>query len=246
MGLLGIISGTIPLVSLQKTFSLQEEAIVCPQGRIVFFSSPDFIFILRHGHDRQSSFIPPHLIPHLDHFNLLAARGVEEVIGVYSTGSLHDRLKPGMLMTPDDFICTYPTPTSVVNAPHHITPDISTEARHNLLAVIDKLGFEVERSGVYWQTAGPRLETKAEIRMMSQGADIVGMTMASEAVLAKELNMNFAALCSIDNYAHGIGKTPLTNDDIYNQARQNAHKTEQIICRYIEDFQFRRRQADKA
>ena len=148
-------------------------------------------------------------------------------------------------MVPDDFICTYPTPSSVVDRPHHITPGFGNEARNNLLTVIEKLGLEVEKSGIYWQTPGPRLETKAEIRMMSQMADIVGMTMVSEAVLAGELNMSFAALCSIDNYAHGIGKEPLTTDIIYKHAHQNARITEQIICRYIEDFQFRKHQADK-
>ncbi|MDR2861173.1 MAG: MTAP family purine nucleoside phosphorylase [Syntrophobacterales bacterium] len=245
MGLLGILSGTIPLDDLQKIFSLREETISLPSGEIVFFSSSDFIFIPRHGRDRQSSFSPPHLIPHLDHFRLLAARGVEEVIGVYSAGSLHERLTPGMLMVPDDFICLYPTPSSVVDAPYHITPTLGEEAREHLLAIAEKLGFAVEKGGIYWQTSGPRLETKAEIKMISRAADIVGMTMASEAVLAQELNMNFAALCSIDNYAHGIGKTPLTNDAIYRQARKNTRVTEQIICRYIEDFQLRKRQADK-
>ena len=246
MGPLGIISGTISLTGLQKIFSLREEIFTCSQAKIVFFSSPDLIFIPRHGHDRQVSFSPPHLIPHLDHFHLLATRGVEEVIGIYSTGSLHDHLKPGMMMIPDDFICFYPTPTSVANKPHHITPAMSEETRNQLFAIAEKLGINIEKGGIYWQTSGPRLETKAEIRMMSQMADIVGMTMVSEAVLAMEFNMNFAALCSIDNYAHGIGETPLTNEVIIQQSRRNANITEQIIRRYSEDFQFRRRQADKA
>jgi 5'-methylthioadenosine phosphorylase len=167
------------------------------------------------------------------------------VICIYSTGSLHGHLKPGRLMVPDDFICTYPTPSSVTDAPHHITPGFSEEVRDNLLTVIKRLELEVEKSGIYWQTAGPRLETKAEIRMMSQSADIVGMTMVSEAVLAKELDINFAALCSIDNYAHGIGEEPLTNEAISKHAHKSAHITEQIICRYIEDFQLKKRQADK-
>lgn len=245
MGPLGIISGTIPLPGLQKTFSLREESMTCAQGRIVFFASRDFIFIPRHGYDGQS-FWPPHLVPHLAHFNLFAARGVEEVLGIYSTGSLHERWKPGTLMLPDDFICTYPTPTSIVDTPRHITPGLSNEARDKLLAVMERSGLTAEKSGIYWQTPGPRLETRAEIRMMSRMADIVGMTMASEAVLAKELEMNFAALCSIDNYAHGIGDALLTADAIRKQARQSARAIEEIIYRYSEDFQFRKRQADKA
>ncbi len=51
--------------------------------------------------------------------------------------------------------------------------------------------------GVYVQTCGPRIETVAEVNALAQVADVVGMTVASEATLACELGMEFAALCTL-------------------------------------------------
>lgn len=241
---LAILSGTMPLLDLGIFDHLQKLSFGLETGKVELLSAEDIIFIPRHGMT-DSAFTPPHLVDHLSHFQALASLGVREVIGIYSTGSLKEHLKPGMLLVPDDFICLYPTPTSVTDAPHHITPVIDDAVRKDLLEVAKALEIDVVEEGIYWQTAGPRLETKAEIRMMAGAADIVGMTLASEAVLAREFGMAFGAVCSVDNYAHGIGKTELKDADIRAQAKQNAEKIGAIVSRHIERFRIRRRPADK-
>ena len=60
--------------------------------------------------------------------------------------------------------------------------------------------------GVYWQARGPRFETPAEIRLMAAHADVVGMTIASECVVAGELGLDYAALCVVDNLANGLAE----------------------------------------
>jgi 5'-methylthioadenosine phosphorylase len=56
-------------------------------------------------------------------------------------------------------------------------------------------------------TEGPRFETPAEIEMFRHlGCDIVGMTSFPEAVLARELEMCYAAICYVSNMAAGIQK----------------------------------------
>ncbi|MBE0697938.1 MAG: S-methyl-5'-thioadenosine phosphorylase, partial [Anaerolineaceae bacterium] len=58
---------------------------------------------------------------------------------------------------------------------------------------------------VYVATNGPRFETPAEIRMYAKlGGDVVGMTGVPEIVLARELNMHYAALAYSINWACGI------------------------------------------
>ena len=59
--------------------------------------------------------------------------------------------------------------------------------------------------GVYWQARGPRLETPAEIRLVAAHADVVGMTVATECVIAGELGLRYAELCVVDNLANGVG-----------------------------------------
>ena len=111
--------------------------------------------------------------------------------------------------------------------------------RKRLILTSKKLGINVIENGVYWQAAGPRLETKAEIRMMSQFADIVGMTMASEATIAAELELPYAAICSVDNYGHGLVEKPLIPEEIRKGARRNARNMLEIVDRYVNEFSFR-------
>lgn len=238
MNKLAILSGTMPLLDSGIFDHLQKSSLPDDSGHVELLSGDDFFFIARHGQP-DGSFTPPHLVNHLAHFRALSHLGVHEVIGIYSTGSLKANLKPGTLIVPDDFICLYPTPTSVTDVPHHITPVIDSEVRQGLIRAAHDLAIDVQDGGVYWQTAGPRLETKAEIRLMAGNADVVGMTLASEAVLAREFGMAFGALCSVDNYAHGIGHTELTDADIRAQAKRNAETIGRIVGGYIEDFRLR-------
>jgi 5'-methylthioadenosine phosphorylase len=87
---------------------------------------------------------------------------------------------------------------------------------------------------VYVQTRGPRIETVAEVRALAKVADIVGMTVASEATLACELGMEFAALCTVDNYANGLGGGEvLTYEHILTTSRMHRHRTEEIMTAII-------------
>jgi 5'-methylthioadenosine phosphorylase len=81
---------------------------------------------------------------------------------------------------------------------------------------------------------GPRLETKAEIRMMANYADIVGMTMANEAVIALEMGLPYASACSIDNYGNGLVEKPLSMEEIITGTRKNADMMMRLLERYVE------------
>ena len=83
--------------------------------------------------------------------------------------------------------------------------------------------------GTYVQTRGPRFETVAEIAALSRFADLVGMTLASEATLARELGMPFAAVCTVDNYANGLADGVLTWDEMLEISRQYRERTGRIL-----------------
>ena len=96
-------------------------------------------------------------------------------------------------------------PGSPVN---HIdfTEPYSRELRARLLKAAAAAGERVMDGGVYAATQGPRLETAAEInRLERDGADIVGMTGMPEAALAREINLEYAAVAVVANYAAGRG-----------------------------------------
>ena len=88
--------------------------------------------------------------------------------------------------------------------------------------------------GTYVQTAGPRFETSSEIKVLQRAGDIVGMTVASEATVANELEIPFAAICSVDNYCNGLCSDELSYEAILEKSRQNKEKIENIIEKVIE------------
>ncbi len=78
--------------------------------------------------------------------------------------------------------------------------------------------------GVYWQTIGPRFETPAEIRLIAAHADVVGMTIASECIVACELGLAYAAICVVDNLANGIGSGSLSVAELEADRAANAER----------------------
>lgn len=232
---LGILSGTILLQDKGIFPDLKEELVETAFGEALVFRSPGVVLIPRHGKNPQRH-IMPHLINHAANLQAMKDLDVAEVIGVHSTGSLKRRLTPGMIVVPDDYLMLTPGPTAIRQRAVHITPRLSEPVRQKWSAAAESCGIHAADSGVYWQTAGPRLETRAEIAMMAPFVDLVGMTMVSEAIVAQELGMAFASLCSVDNFAHGIGEKPLTMEQILRHARKNAETIEQIVTAYLERY----------
>lgn len=228
---LGIIAGTIALHP-SLFGDLEEEQVETAFGEATVFRSAEVVFIARHGKD-PGCHILPHRINHRANLAALKALDVREVLGIHSTGSLKRRLRPGTLVVPDDYLMPSPGPTVITDQAVHITPALSEDVRRKCLQAARKCRCPVTDGGIYWQTAGPRLETRAEIAMMSRFADLVGMTMASEAILAQELSLPFASLCSVDNYAHGIETRGLTLERIHLQARRSSERILRILERYL-------------
>jgi 5'-methylthioadenosine phosphorylase len=230
---LGIISGTVLLQGKGIFAGLRENTVATEFGRATVLCSADIAFIARHGTDPRRHILP-HLINHEANLTALKEFGVREILGVHSTGSLKRRLKPGMLVVPDDYILPGAGPTVVREKATHIVPVLSAEVRRKWLEAARDSALNCVDGGIYWQTVGPRFETRAEIAMISQFADLVGMTMASEAGIAQELEIPYASLCSVDNFAHGLEEKALTMEEVLRHARHNAESILRILMRYIE------------
>ena len=99
MGLLGIISGTLALQGKAFFADLEERPVQNEFGEALVLLSRNTAFIPRHGRD-SSRHILPHRINHPANLKALKDLGVDEVIGIHSTGSLKKRLKPGKRRSP--------------------------------------------------------------------------------------------------------------------------------------------------
>ena len=199
-------------------------------GEVDMLSNDRLVFIPRHG---RNSDIPPHVINHQAVMKALKDCGIEEIVAVNSVGSLNVSIAPGSLIVPDEYISLWGEKSCFNDSLTHITPGLDERIREGLLKASGYLGVEVKDRGIYFQTTGPRLETRAEVRMLAAFADIVGMTMGSEATAARENSLRYASICSVDNYANGLSVSPLTNEDIRLHARESAEKIKRVVFAFL-------------
>lgn len=233
MGRVGVLSGTIMMERSELIQKGRQERIRNQYGEVLLTATDQMIFIVRHGND-PAEYILPHRINHHANLQALKDLGITEVIGINSTGSLKKILCPGMIVIPDDFITLTATPTIHQDKAVHVTPSLNESIRQKLIVAARDCSLDVVEKGTYWQVMGPRLETKAEIRMMANYADIVGMTMANEAVIALEMGLLYASACSIDNFGNGLVEKPLSMEEIITGTRKNADMMMRLLERYVE------------
>jgi len=165
--------------------------------------------VQRHG-GPDLPYVLPHEIDHAANLRSLAEQGCDRVLGIGSVGSLKLDLPVGSFVCPHDFIGLQLGISSLDDATAHRTPGFDRAWRGEVLAAWDGEQVPLRDGGVYWQTVGPRFETPAEIRLLGTHADLVGMTIAAECIVAGELGLSYAAVCIVDNLANGIGAAPLS------------------------------------
>jgi 5'-methylthioadenosine phosphorylase len=184
-----------------------------PSGALTFgrIGCQDIVFLPRHGHGHT---IPPHAVNYRANLWALARMaGAEGIVSVASVGGIRADLAPGALVVPHQIIdYTWGRQTSFQEGGEsqvvHIdfTEPYDAQLRQSLLEAAERAGEHAVGGGVYGATQGPRLETVAEInRLERDGCDLVGMTGMPEASLARELEMPYAAICVVANWAAGRG-----------------------------------------
>lgn len=224
--MLGIIAGT--------GFKAMEKAktINTKYGNADVSFAENFVFIQRHGKNKN---IPPHKINYKANLFALKELEVEQIIAINSVGSLKKKISPQSILIPDDFICLWQIPTFYDNETNHVIPEISENLRNKIIKTAKKVNIKVIEKGIYAQAIGPRLETKAEISLLKNFADVVGMTMASECTLANELEIEFASICTVDNYANGITDETLDFDEIRENAMKNSEKVGRMLVEIVKN-----------
>lgn len=167
-----------------------------------------FLFLSRHGEERYS--VTPPFINYRANVYALKDRGVEWVLSWSGPGIINRLYQIGDVVIADDLIDeTSGRPSTFyegkgwgfIRQNPVFCPQLSRLVHEALI------GIEIRHiiGGTYVCTRGPRLETPAEIhkyRMLD--ADFVGMTVAPECFLAKELEMSYVPLCYLTNLAEGI------------------------------------------
>lgn len=206
-----------------------------PSGPIEIISLKDskIALLLRHGKGHK---IPAHKVNHLANIWALKGVGAGRIISTSSVGSLKRKIKPRSVIVPHDYISFWNIPSYFNERVVHITPSLDNGLRKKIISSARKLKLNVIERGIYVQTSGPRLETKAEIAFFKDYGEVLGMTMASEATLAKELGIKYACICTVDNYCHGIIEEPLTYEQIKRNQKRNESILKELLSKVIEEL----------
>ena len=214
-GLVGIIggSGLGKLVGLQN---VRREIVRTPWGQpssaLSFgeLEGASIVFMARHGYGHT---IAPQDINYRANIAALKQAGATTIISVATVGGIHADLTPGVLAIPDQLIDystgragTYYTGPDQPVVHIDFTRPYDEATRQRLIAAARAVGTPVGDGGCYGCTSGPRLETAAEIRRLERdGCDMVGMTGMPEAALAREVEIAYATLAVVANFAAGKG-----------------------------------------
>ncbi len=231
-------SGLYQFDGLVDTQQLQPDTPYGPTSGAIVIGSLDghrVAFLARHG---ESHTIPPHRVNYRANLHALHALGANTVLGVNAVGGIRDDMGPRVLAVPDQIIdYTHGRFTSFsdvegVKVEHVDFSHPYTESlRQRVLAAGRASGIALVDGGCYGATQGPRLETVAEIaRLRRDGSDLVGMTGMPEAVLARELGMQYACIALVANWAAGCGdQIEISIDEIFAILRDCTAKVPTLV-----------------
>jgi 5'-methylthioadenosine phosphorylase len=159
---------------------------------------------------------------------------VQWILAPCAVGSLKEEFKPGDLVFVDQFIDrTTRREQSFYTGPQvcHITVAEPTcpELRKILTKVATNLKIRHHDSGTYVCIEGPRFSTKAESKLFrSWGADVIGMTLVPECVLAREAQMCYASIATVTDY--DVWKEhPVNTQEIMKTMKESVEKVKQLI-----------------
>lgn len=175
----------------------------------------DLFFINRHG---EKSNIPPHKVNYLGNVQAFASSHIECILSIGTVGSMKNSIQPGDFVIPHDFIDFTKSRQLTFFDDKRVHVDMTNpyclSLRDSLIKNCKRVqGTTFHDKGVYLTTEGPRLETASEINYFSKFADIVGMTIVPEVVLARERSICYASLCVVCNMATGL-QNKLNADEI--------------------------------
>jgi 5'-methylthioadenosine phosphorylase len=187
------------------------------------------VFISRHGKNH----LPPHKVNYRAIIYAARKSGATRAISINTVGTMSYH-QVGSFFLPTDFVEFTKSRNNTFFEEEAQHVDMSQpycpELAASLQASMQELGI-VPQEGIYVCAEGPHLESPAQIRMMRQFGDVVGMTGYPEVVLAREIGLCYASLCIVTNEACGMNAgVRISLTDIANQVDQLSSLVKKILC----------------
>lgn len=200
---------------------VEKVPVVIMQGRVHYYE----------GYSMEDVVLP---------IRLMKLLGAETLLLTNAAGGVNETFQVGDFMIITDQISSFvPSPLIGENIEQLGTrfPDMSHIYDVELQHTIKECGKQLQipmKEGVYLQFTGPAYESPSEIRMAKiLGADAVGMSTACEAIVANHMGMKIGGISFISNMASGIGKQPLSHEEVKLEADKKEKIFQQLVHNVI-------------
>ncbi len=160
-------------------------------------------FIPRHGRGHRLS---PSEVPYRANLWALRSLGVHRILSASAVGSLREDLAPGDFVLADQFVDrtvararSFFGEGAVVHVP--LAEPCCAATGVAVAAAAAGMPLRVHTGGTYVCIEGPQFSTLAESKMhRALGFDLVGMTNATEARLAREAGMSYCCIAMVTDF----------------------------------------------
>jgi len=235
---IGIIGGS-GLYSMPGITDARERRIRTPFGDpsdafiIGALEGKRVAFLARHGRGHR---LLPSEINYRANIYALKLLGVERIVSVSAVGSLKEELQPMDFLIPDQFYDRTRLRASTFfgrGLVAHVTFDKPTCAQLSevLAGACDRARVKVHRGGTYICMEGPQFSTLGEAHVHRQlRFDVIGMTNATEAKLAREAEICYATIAMISDYdCWHPQHDAVTVAQIIDNLNRNAENAQNVI-----------------
>jgi len=233
---IGIIGGTG--VYDQESFDdIMEVKVFTPFGEtsdlisIGVYKGVKVAFISRHGKNHT---IPPHRVNYRANIWALKQLGVKRIVATAAVGSLREDYGPGTFVIPDQFIDRTKKRLDTFyeggQVCHISTADpFCKQLREVFIDTAERLGLDVKKTGTYVCIEGPRFSTRAESRLFRMWkADIVGMTLYPEVVLAREAELCYVSVSVVTDY-DVWAESPVSTKEVIERTKKSNEYLKKLI-----------------
>ncbi|MBN1245184.1 S-methyl-5'-thioadenosine phosphorylase [Candidatus Bathyarchaeota archaeon] len=237
---IGIIGGT-GLYDPQLLKNVEEVTMDTPYG------APSDAITVGELAGKRVAFLPRHGKKHTirptdvnSRANIFALKklGVKRVLAPSAVGSLKEDYKPGDVVFVDQFIDrttkreqSFYTGNKVCHI--SVAEPMCPELRQTLITIAKDVGIRSHPTGTYVCIEGPRFSTKAESKLFrSWNADIIGMTLVPECVLAREAELCYASISTVTDY--DVWKDHVVSaDEVVATMKVSVEKVKSIILEAV-------------
>jgi 5'-methylthioadenosine phosphorylase len=243
--IVGIIGGS-GVYNLDALTDLREESVASPWGepsdrlRLGRIGATEAAFLARHGRGHRLS---PSGINYRANIDALKRVGVTDIISLSACGSFKREFYPGLFVLVDQFDDrTYRRETSFfgngcvahVSMAHPVAPRLQRRIAEAATAE----GIAHHLGGTYLCIEGPQFSSLAEsLFYQARGADVIGMTGATEAKLAREAEISYATVAMVTDFdcwheEHDVVDVAA----VVKVMHENARRAGALVGRVLSDF----------